>query len=100
MVQIGMSKDKVTVTDSETEFGVNGVIVKKTELGELCGCSPNGKCWAIPFSTLGWPEALRLCQQPGEPGHEKFDSEKHRFTQEQLTKIATLIAATKAAAQE
>lgn len=99
-MQIGISREKVTVTDTATEFGINGTVVKKSELAHLCECGPEDRCWAVPFSTLGWPEALRLCQHPDQQGHEKHDSEQHRFTQGQLTSIASLIVAARATQQE
>jgi hypothetical protein len=99
-VDIGASKDKVTITDTDKEYGVNGVKVTKAELALACQCGPDDRCWAPLFSVLGWPAGLRLCQHPGQPGHEMHDSPMHKFTPQQVVTVGTLIAAAKAAMTE
>ena len=73
-VEIGVSKDKVVVSETETDFVFNDAVMKKAELARTCNCGPDDRCWAIAFSVLGWPNCLRLCQHPGAAGHESHDS--------------------------
>lgn len=99
-VDIGASKDKVDVEDTDTLFSVNGDSVPKAELCQACDCGPNDKCWALVFSVLGWPNCLRLCQHPGEAGHESYDSSAHTWSEQEFTQCTNLVAASRAAAKK
>jgi hypothetical protein len=99
-VDIGASKDRVDVEDTPTHFSVNKESVAKAELCQACNCGPDDRCWAPVFSVLGWPNCLRLCQHPGQPGHESHDSSAHTWSEQEFTACQNLVAASRTAAQK
>lgn len=99
-VEIGASADRVEITDTETMYGMNRVLVAKAELAHICQCGPNDRCWALVFSLLGYPSCLRVCQNKGQPGHESHNSSAHCFSDQEFTACRNLVAASKAAKTE
>jgi hypothetical protein len=89
-VEIGASKNRVVIVETETDFCFNDVTMKKAELAHTCNCGPDDRCWALAFSVLGWPNCLRLCQHPGAAGHESHDSSAHQFSKQEFTALQTL----------
>jgi hypothetical protein len=79
-VDIGADGKNLTFIDTATEFGLGAKKVLKTLLAEAAGCGENDRCWALTFSTRPWPDKLRMCNKPGQPGHESHDSAQHQFT--------------------
>ena len=97
-METGVSKDRVVVSETETDFVFNDAVMKKAELARTCNCGPDDRCWTIAFSVLGWPNCLRVCQHPGAAGHESHDSSAHKFTNQEFTALQTLHKAAMAAA--
>jgi hypothetical protein len=90
-IEIGSMASSLTLIDTATELGVNGVVMEKAKMAQICGCGPDDKCWALAFSTKPWPNKLEYCPYATQPGHEAHDSAKHTFTPAQMLRLRRLV---------
>jgi hypothetical protein len=98
-VVIGEAADRAHVSETGSEITVGRLTVKKSELAALLSCKAEDRCWAVAMSRKPWPKKLTCCNHQGEKGHEHYDSSKHTFTPQEITRVTNFKKALELKAQ-